>query len=353
MYTRRTSITAAIVATAALAGALSAGLVEARSGLEPTALAPLPGFDESGAYSMNDRGDAVGESIDDVGFIATRWDRRSGPTPLAPLPDHDASRAEGMNNRGDAVGLSVDTATGRETATLWTQADLRVALDPLDGFENSQATDVNDAGVIVGVSQNGPSFFPIDGTPTRWNRAGEATALELPEDYDFGKPGDVNRRGESVGSVFGPFVPPSAALWDRDGSLTLLDPPPGYEVGQAIGINDHGEVVGAAFGPDGGDAVVWDRDGNPTVLPDPVGADVTIAVDINNRGEIIGESASFPPEPGPPVEQLAIIWDTAGNASLLTLPPGAEGALTFEVSSGGAVVGRSFGPEGATAVVWN
>lgn len=207
--------------------------------------------------------------------------------------------------------------------------------------------------MIVGVSQNGPSFFPLDGAPTRWNRAGDATALELPNDYDFGKPTDVNSRGESVGSVFGPLAPPSAALWDRNGNLTLLDPPPGYEISQAIGINDRGEVVGAAFGPDGGDAVVWDRDGNPTVLPDPVGSDVTIAVEINNRGEIVGESASFPPEPGPPVDQVAIVWDTAGSASLLTLPPGGEGALAFAVNNGGTVVGFSFGPEGRTAVIWD
>ena len=91
MYTKQRPIAAAIVAAVTLAGALGAGPVDASSTLEPTVLAPLPGFDASEANGTNDRGDVVGQSSGVDGYIATLWDRRENTTSLEPLPGHDAA----------------------------------------------------------------------------------------------------------------------------------------------------------------------------------------------------------------------------------------------------------------------
>ena len=132
---------------------------------------------DSSAFSINDAGQIAGISIltDGTTTHAALWDSViAAPIDLGSLGSDSFSHA--INNAGQIVGESI-LADGSMHATLWEGGslidlnnflsdDLRAA-----GWYLFQGSDINDQGVIVGFTANGPDlgtalFAPFKLTPT-------------------------------------------------------------------------------------------------------------------------------------------------------------------------------------------
>jgi len=206
--------------------------------------ASLPGE----AQDVNDAGQVVGTLPDARGdFRAVRWELDGSITELGSLGG-TTSFGYGINAHGDVVGFATDPI-GVQRAFRWTAARGMVPLGSLSigspGVEVPVATDVNDAGVVVGFIYH----FVNDvwqRNPAMWNAAGFASLVGALSD-DPGAAAAINRHGVVVGTAqprAGGAVYPW--VW-RPGEprLTPLVRPPeltGFSV--ATGINDAGVIVG-------------------------------------------------------------------------------------------------------------
>ena len=248
-----------------------------------------------------------------------------GFDPVAlPMADFEFGTAVAVNNLGHVVGsLQRD---GRSQAVLWTDGEL-VLLEGLSENGESRATDLNDAGVIVGSADDAEgrerAIRWIDGTPEDLGTLGgqEATALGI------NQAGQIVGVSETEGDLQG-------FLWN-DGTLTALPPGPDAGFAYAEDINDLGVVVGwSAGGAIAQDATVW-VDGVPTKLPSL--AYEAAASAINNRGEIVG--GSFPDF----VESARAVRWVDGIVEDLPMPGDAEFSSADDINDRGHIAGFSLG----------
>lgn len=108
-----------------------------------------PGGASSFASAINDEGVVVGHGETEEGAtVAFLWTEAEGMVSLGTLPDAPSSRALDVNLRGEVVGSS------GERAFLWTDEDGMRDLGTLGGT-TSEAAAINEAGTIVGTSENG------------------------------------------------------------------------------------------------------------------------------------------------------------------------------------------------------
>ena len=134
-------------------------------------LPPYPGDPDAAATAINDAGQVVGISgTCDVAIgaysaiHAVLWDN-GHPIDLRNLGGHGWNTPVAINNRGVVVGFanqSGDLASGSlafvPEAFVWTQEGGMVGLGTLAGDAISEATDVNLAGQVVGVSYKDVNF---------------------------------------------------------------------------------------------------------------------------------------------------------------------------------------------------
>lgn len=103
----------------------------------------------SNLYMINDAGHAVGMTRTAEGLeIGTLW-RKDIATFLNPLPGFANSQAQALNNRGQAVGLSESNNDFR--ATLWHDGQ-PVDLGIMNGYTRSQAIGINNRGDVIGLA---------------------------------------------------------------------------------------------------------------------------------------------------------------------------------------------------------
>ncbi len=115
---------------------------------------------------INDAGQMVGESANRAVFSSG-----GTVTALAAVPGSVFSYAMAINNTGQIVGDSVFCGACNDRATLW-QDGVAVDLGTLGGTD-SVASDINDAGQIVGHSKNASGDYRA----VLWNTAGTIVDL--------------------------------------------------------------------------------------------------------------------------------------------------------------------------------
>lgn len=269
------------------------------------------------------------------------------------------------------IGMTVSAGTpaaAERVAPRWE----KVELERVPGATASEASFINDRGVIVGTAYNS---IP-QGWGVRWDRTGRIVMLEA----GIARVTGLNNKGAvSVGGG-------RAARWDADGQLTELPVLGGAGNADTIGITDDGTVVGTStawytaqrravrWGPDGrvvdlgtlpggnnssatkvsdrgvvigtsdtasGEthAVRWDRRGRITDLGPAT------AVAVNDRGEVVGEMNDG-------VDRQPVRWDARGRLIVCELPADSDGTA-LGINNRGTAVGATTTSDTRFALRWD
>jgi probable HAF family extracellular repeat protein len=250
----------------------------------------LPGSNESQAYGINDRGQAVGYS--DVGGLdyPTEW-RHGSVIDLGRLSDSAESIAFSINDAGQAVGFSTGNSIRYQEATEWNHGSvIGLGVLPVPGFNSSVASAINNAGQVVGQSscRSVVCSGPI-GLATEWSSGKiiDLGGLSPPSPTDFlqsSVANSINDVGQVVGAstigVLNVGFTEIATEWS-DGKVINLGGLAGSNESQAYGINDRGQAVG--FSVVGGVeyATEWS---NGSVIDLGPG----VAEAINDAGQVVG-----------------------------------------------------------------
>jgi probable HAF family extracellular repeat protein len=262
-------------------------------GTVETLLPPPAGYRNSFAYSVNDRGNAVGWSnttlnpVDSASTMHAVFFGRQGAQDLGTLGGL-RSRAYAINNTDVVVGVS-ELENKDQRAFRYADHTMR-SLDALPGGTYSIAFDINNAGLIVGGSSipshsKKPSVHAVlwggytpqdlgtlDGTGNSIayaiNQKGDVTGVSDRGDdengflYSHGKMIDLGIHGHAFAindqrQIVGTLAPaerarPRGFLWEegivRDLNTLLADQT--YRIETAYRINDQGQILCDGVGND-------------------------------------------------------------------------------------------------------
>jgi probable HAF family extracellular repeat protein len=217
---------------------------------------------------------------------ACRWDERRMPTELPGREHAIYASAWAVNSLGDVVGSS-ESKDFTQHATLW-QGTTLIDLAPLPGDIRSVAFGINDAGVIVGLSdpgRNGAHQHAVT-----WTAAGAITRLPDLGGHEAAARA-VNSSGIVVGHSRDRSYQDQAVAW-MDGRAINLQPA-GSQHSSAQAINDAGDIVGTMSVAVVDRAVLW-HDGRAFDLNDLVdpaleqaGIVLAFGQGISDGGEIV------------------------------------------------------------------
>ena len=205
---------------------------------------------ESAAYGINESGVVCGYwnggSVE-PGLHAFVWD---GSITELPFRAGTSSVANDINSLGVVCGV----LDGH--AFLWSNG-ITTDLGVPSGYELSEASGLNDAGVAVGYARHLEPRVGYFRTAFVWSH-GYATSLPLPQGYFSGWSTDINNDGNIVGycdkQPFGSNVP-QAVVW-IDGQVRILDElAQGMDMSIAWAINDAGQIAGSGKELATGDSV--------------------------------------------------------------------------------------------------
>jgi probable HAF family extracellular repeat protein len=293
-----------------------------------TELGTLGGY-YSSATDVNAAGQVVGSADTPDGYQhAALWDNGS-IIDLGTLGG-TYSWAEGINDLGQVVGsayLPGDAAIHGflvdPQAGVWFQDhdldgrnDFMIDLGSLEGSDSSQASDINNAGQVVGASATADGFNHA----FLWDPTNGLTDLGTPSGFTDSWATAINASGQVTGvtqfydELSGWHT--SALLWDAANGMIALGAGPGYTDSNAAGINDDGELVGYQW-----DAVtqvdpafLWTPDAPNGVSGSftdlgmlPYGID-SGATGVNNAGQVVGWSSV---DDGWDYYTYAVLWDAA------------------------------------------
>jgi uncharacterized membrane protein len=194
-----------------------------------------------------------------------------------------------INNGGSRVGMLRTGASSR--AVLYSPSGTAALLQPLSGGPRAQAFGINEAGQIVGGATNSAGVtFPVIWTsesaaPLTLN-GGPANRLETTAATD------INEAGLVVGFIGSTDqVTDVAGYWDVNRNFTQLALPANARGAQAYSVNDRGDIVGLAIVSNPADlrAVLWRAPGYvPQVLPGALGFNVAMARGVSMGNVIAG-----------------------------------------------------------------
>jgi probable HAF family extracellular repeat protein len=241
-----------VVVGIAYDGVASRGVIWDAGGSRHDLPAPPAPFDWAAPLAVNEHGLVAGFLVDpepenpDEFALPFRWTEKGGYQ-LAEYPFGTELRWGGLNDRGDIVG-SADPLDAEQYG---------VYLDPLKGGMTeigsmsgiwTQATDLNDHGVVVGYDW-APGITEL---PFVWTAR---TGFRLLDGFTAeGRPNGINDHGEIVGFAMDAGGTTQFAFYwsDKRGVVDL-----GAEAGlsDAYAINKHGQVAGRRASD--GAAVVW------------------------------------------------------------------------------------------------
>jgi probable HAF family extracellular repeat protein len=325
----------------------------------------------SAAVSINDRGSSAGES--QTGLIipvpplfpegfpqvhATLWKGRR-ILDLDTLPGGTISFGVSVNNAGQVVGFSNNgvpdpyplfpTETQARTF-IWEHGNMEDigTLGGPDAFPGN-GCDNQRPGVIVGLSYTSYTPNASTGVPTvdpfLWDNGIMTDLGNLGGTFNNFATPCINNRGEVVGNSNLPGDQTFHAYRWRNGKMKDLGTLGGPD-SEAIWINDEGDIAGSADLPAPGihNAVIW-RHGHIKDLGTVPGDSCSRGRAINSRGQVVGGSSDC-------VNFLhAFVWEEGGPMRDLNklIAPGSGLQLTnaFNINDRGEILAKSF-PTGTT-----
>jgi len=268
------------------------------------------GGERSMAWDINNAGQIVGAAETGAGDMhATLFDPTGGGNNLDLGTLGETSHARGINDLGQIVGSSKVEMIDAE----WAQSERATLFDPtgggdnidlgtLDGYTDSTAMAINNLGQIVGYAyraESGERAVLFDGT-------GGGNNVDLGVLSGGGttssRASDINDAGQIVGWSWGAFAG-RGTLFDPTGAGNNIDLGAFADSSatMALGINENGQVVGYGdrWSDDlvGGTALpmLLDATGanDPICLSDYTDLVLGEAFDINDSGWIVGVRATI------------------------------------------------------------
>lgn len=229
------------------------------------------GGDRSRAQGINDAGQVVGYAARlDGGVVAFRWED-DVMTDLGSLGQE--SNAVAINDRGDVVGTA-SASGGASRAVIWRDGSI-VTLDPLDGHDRSDASDIDNDGRVLGSSAvllpeepGSTVVWGVDGTPT--DLGSDVTLVAM------------GGSGILAGCRKQRFACTGAILW-QDGVITDI-PWTSSAGGRAADVE--GDIAIAYYYD--GTGLLWEN-GQVTELRFP-GATFTHPTALNGSGQVVGDA---------------------------------------------------------------
>lgn len=330
----------------AVAVSLAAAAAPAFAGDPPefvyVELGTLGGPDSVG-YGLNAAGQVVGwSSIDGcITELSETPCRRAYVwqdgvmTDLGLLPGDEESFARAINDAGFIVGTSEDDilfGSGSFHAVTWTDGVIS-ALPHLG--ESSIAHDVNASGVVAGWARD--TGVNQDRAVT-WS-GGVLSNPGATESHQSNRGVGINDLGVLVGFAWNLFQPNDAVLFDGVKWETIggIDGP--FQNAEAYDLNDTGTVVGLQAFPSGNwHAALWQLGVGAVdagVLP---GMDLGELHSVNDAGLAVGRSYTDS------ITSRAIYWDGDTLHDLNDLLPAGVDALLFEareINAAGDIVGTA------------
>ncbi len=225
------------------------------------------------------------------------------------------SLASDINEAGRVVGASTD-GVGRSQAFVWSKAQGMSHLPCPWG--TCEAIDINNSGqvLIVAEDETGDKstsyFWSPDGTLTNIGSLGGPSTRGQ----------EINDHGQIIGTSETSFGVESAFFWSRDTGMLNLGG------SKAVTLNEQGQVVGWASSY----AFFWDsatdtfrRIGDMDVQAQPF--------DMNNRGEIVGYA-----HVGQNNQPKAFYWNETDGMTQIELPGAPAFSCAFRINDAGEVL---------------
>ncbi|MGX4640366.1 PKD domain-containing protein [Massilia sp. SYSU DXS3249] len=294
--------------------------------------------------AVNDLGQVTGFSDTNIfvtpgGLVyshAFRWSKEKGLVDLTPGREFFSFGSD-INNKGAVAGIA------RGNAALWSPNNTLFEFGPPFG-DASFATALNDSGTLVGWSQAGPGFLP-----SRWTRATGRLPIPGLLESPTAQASDINNAGyivgrapfrlENPGDAFGVD---HAFLWTPTAGTIDLGTGSGT-ASSADRINERGTVIGQVTGPGFRRGFVWTHGSGLIEIGRLDGAN-SIAFDLNNLGQVVGSIGGA--ITGGNVGERAFVWTRASgaidlNTRVRNVPHGLVLRRAVAISDNGSIVANT------------
>jgi probable HAF family extracellular repeat protein len=243
----------------------------------------------------------------------------------------------GINNRGVIVGEFVRPDV--EESGLRRDPDGTITTFDVPGAAGTEATDINDRGVISGAYSEDTPIVNNSARPRGFLLDGEKLTTIEPDGAMSTEVTSINNRGQAVGAYTDADGVTHGFRWEN-GRITTVDIP-GAANTVLSGINDRGQIVGTT--DDGGTTTrgfLWE-DGRVTDIR-VAGAAVTAPIQINNRGQIVGYTADDLDLNG--AHGFLLTEGPNGPVTPVDVP-GAPRTASFGINDRGQIVGLYENPD--------
>jgi len=236
------------------------------------------------------------------------WSAPTGMRDLGTFQGGDYSEAFGVNDAGTVVGDSNNRENVR--AFVWNAREGMRELSPLPGDSASRAYALNNSGQIVGYSSGKHGVRAVV-----WSAKLEARSLGTLPGGNYSEAYAINDSGQVVGMSKSPSGTRPFLWTSRDGmvDLGILT---GSESCKAVRINSAGQVVGSCTVGAGSRPFLWSKEGGMQSLGSLGGTAYAEALGINDSGEVVGTSETS-------LGGRAFLWTKAGGMRDLNslIPP--------------------------------